>query len=334
MRAIQEAEPEETDGVFQKASLWKKTLKGPRVPELEAHEAYMRGTAAVFQGNFQDAMRHLELADDLYRTQCPGQVWELTNVRGVLLNTWSQLGRYARLAECAQGWIEEAVARGDAFARATYIVAGFGSNRHLMNDMAATNLAEIEDAMLPWRGDSVAVHHFTEAFAMAWGLAYAGGEGADSYWELNWPRLSKSFLFRMSFMREGLFATRLLTTLARACAGGDLESCRATARPFARSLRLAKSPVGESFGMLGCAQLALLEGNKAEAAELGRAARTASERMGTFYARPADVLVAYAEGAPDARDREQKVVDWFASEGWVRPEKALELILPVSRTFR
>jgi len=330
MRAIQHGEPEQTRVLFAKGAAFREKASSP---ELEAHAAYMQGTAATFRGDFAEAVDHLETAHDLYRTKCPGAAWEITNVRGVLLNIWSVIGRFEHHAERAQEWIDEAVARGDAFARATYVVTGFGCHRALMRDLPAVSLAEIADAMVPWESDTVGFQHFTQVFATAWGRSYQASSDAHVLWASAWPRLRKSFLYRMPFMREGLVATCLMTLLASVSQAGDYASVKDEARALSRMVRNPRSVAGRSFGALVQAQAAWINGDREAAAELARLSIRESERTGTWYVHCAEIMLARARGAADARDRQLRAEDWFARQGWQNPERAVCLILPVARSW-
>ncbi len=331
LRAIQEAPKAEVDTLFGKASSWQKKSGSA---ELEAHASYMQATAATFVGELGLAESKLEAAHQLYRTECPSAVWELTNVRGLLLNIDFQHGRFARHAERAQAWIDEAVARGDAFARATYVVTGFGCHRHLVPDRPAAALAEISDAMIPWRSESVGAQHFSEVFAATWVFAYEASQSEAAYWEQRWPRLSSSFLFRMPFMRETLLSARLLTAIASATKGGDVARIGAACAPLAKGLRSPRSLAGRSFGALMLAQLAWLAGQRAETVRLSALARDAFLKIGSWFARPSELLLARAEGKADAVELEQSLLASFAEAGWVSPENALHWCLPVGRTWR
>jgi len=331
LRAINEVPKAKTDALFEKASAWQRKVGSP---ELEAHTSYMHATAATFVGDLVLAESKLEAAHHLYRTKCPSAVWELTNVRGLLLNIDCQTGRFARHAQRSQSWIDEAVARGDAFARATYVVAGFGCHRHLVPDRAALALAEISDAMIPWRSESVGTQHFSEAFAATWVLAYEGTEAELNYWQEAWPHLSSSFLFRMPFMREGLLSARLLTVMASASMRGDVAPSLIACAPLAKGLRAPRSSAGRSFGALMRAQLSWLAGQREDAAHLAAMARDEFRKIGSWFARPSELLLARAEGKADAEDLERRLLAWFSEAGWADPEKAMWWCLPVGRTWR
>jgi len=329
--AMQQVAAEKNDPLFEKAERWKKVAG---TVELEAYGAYVRGTAAIFGKHMQEAESHLEVADRLYRQHCPGAVWELTNVRGVLLSVWHARGRFAHHAAHSPAWLDEAVARGDAFARATYVVTGHSCVRFLLRDKPALAAAEIEQAMQPWRSQSVGIQHIMEAMVKGLIYAYDAGQGSAGYWEEVWPRLSKSLLFKIPGMREMLVAKRLLTLIALVSSGDTQQSTRARARELVGMLHKPQSLVGRQFGRLLCAQWAWLDGQREGAEKLARESHLESERQGTFYARLADVLLARAEGAANALERERRVLDWFASEGWAKPERGMFAFLPVARSWQ
>lgn len=331
MRAMQQADARVVAAVFDRAKAWRDRSSGL---ELEALDAGCRGVAALSAGDWRATESLLAASEQLYRERCPGSVWELSNVRGSLLNASFWRGQLRKHAEDAQRWLEEATLRGDRFALAAYGVMGFGSLRHLLPDNPQRALAEISDLMAPWRGESVGIQHFMEAIASATVHCYEGGQGAEAYWAECWPRLERSFLFRMPFMQETLVAERIGTVLARAGAGTSEAELLREARRLTPTLRRARSVIGIGWAAFYGAQLDWLEGEHSKVAGSARRLSEQFERAGWVLAPYADLLAARAEGAPDMADRERRILDWLGSEGFANPEKALYWFLPVARTWR
>jgi len=332
MRALRRADAAAIDAVFDKAQVFRG--RAAESAELEAYETFSRGMAALCAGNFHDAEAHLEASERVYRTGCPGAVWELSNARGLLLNAWFWRGKLRQLAENAQCWLDEAALRGDRFALATYSVAGLSCYRHLLTDTPERALVEVDEAMAPWRSETVGMQHYMEAFVRAALFSYQGGEGAVAYWAEHAPQLEKSFLFRMPVMREGLSALRIGTVLATTNTQGCDEDALREARRVLRVLRNTNSATGLGWTAFWGAQIAALEGDRARAASLAREASERFDQTGWFHARYAAVLAGHMEGASDASDREQRLLDWLRGEGFIKPEKALFWLLPVARTWR
>lgn len=330
-RAMQSADPMGNPGAFDQATAWRARVG---TPELEAFEALNRGSAAVFAGNQREAEAHLTAAERMYRLNCPGAQWELANVRGALLMSWYARGRFRHHAENAQTWIEEASLRGDKFAQATYAVAGVGCNRHLMADAPDRALDELSTMMAPWRTKTVGIQQFMEGIAGGWVLGYEGGASADAYWAARWPALEGSFLFRMHFMREGLYAMRTLTALAQAGMRRSDSKPLLEAGAVLEKLRGARTAWGRGTCAFFGAQLAWLSGNRASAAMLARDARARCEGMGMFYTRFAALLEARADRHESADQSEAELLDWLAQEGFSDPEKAMFCWLPAARTWR
>jgi hypothetical protein len=331
MRAMWLAPESEVEGLFGHAAKWRERRSGP---EGEAYEKYCRGNAAVFTTHLRQAEENIAAAEALYATWCPGSAWELTNVRGALLCVVYAQGRFRQHAEYAQRWYDEAATRDDRFALATFAVAGLGCIRHIYCDAPERAHAELAQAIAPWRGTTAGMQFFMEALVQGAILSYVGGDGAEEYWAEHWARLERSFLFRMHFLQESLLTTRLGTLLARSSGGGLAPAARKEAQETLQSLRRAKSNLGQIFVALFGAQVAFLEGDLPAASRSACIARERCQAVGHFLASVADVLAARAENAPDAAEREQRVLDWLSSEGFVQPEKALFWLLPVARAWR
>jgi tetratricopeptide (TPR) repeat protein len=302
--------------------------------ELEAYELFTRGNAALMSTEYRDAELHFSTAEQLYRTRCPGAVWELSNVRGPLLTTWYALGKLRCLAEHAQRWMDEAATRDDRFALATLSVTGAGCYRHIFADAAERARAEVLEVMTPWRGETVGVQHFMEAVQHGSIIAYEGGTGAAAYWAESWPRLESSFLFRIPVMWEALVGVRTSSMLACTTSEGLAPEARPELRRLLRRLRSARSAFGQSFALFYGAQLAWLEGDAAKAAELARAATARFESIGCYLSRYTEVLTARVEKSADAGACEQRLMEWLASEGVAQPRKGVDWWLPVARTWR
>jgi hypothetical protein len=137
----------------------------------------------------------------------------------------------------------------------------------------------------------------------------------------------------MPFSREALLAARLGTALARAAESGLTDEGMRQARTWLNAMAGARSAFGKSYAAFYGAQLAFLEGDTSRAAQRAVEACRGLDAMGDFHARLADVLVARAQGLHDASDREQRLLAWFASEGFVNPVGALYWLMPIARTW-
>lgn len=331
MRALQGGSPEQVTQMFATAEAWRASKQDD---ELHAFHCLHLGGSALWAGDVRGSRHWLAQSEETYRTRCPAARWELSNARAALLAAHHQLGDFRLHGERAQEWIDEARVRDDRFAEATYSATGLGCWRHLYVDAPDRAHGELARVMAPWRTSTIGIQNFAEAIASGWVHAYAGGSDAAAYWEERWPALTRSFLSRLPWMRDALFVARIGTIVARTRADGLARADRREAATLLRRLRNARSAYGLGYGALFDAQLAFLEGDLSRATERATVAYAHCERMGYYGTYHADVLVARASRAPDARDREARALDWLAGQGFVDPGKAFAWWLPVARTWR
>ncbi len=300
-------------------------------PELAAYRTFTRGYVAFLGWDLRAAKVHLLEAERLYREECPGEAWLLANTRGALLQAWYNAGEHLSVQKFSTIWMHEAEARGDQFAQAFTSVLGMGCIRHVMRDEPELALVEMRRLMAPWTIGAFGGQHLGEVAAHSAIYMYQGGTASYRYWQEAWPRMRSSFLVRMRFVREILTWCRGDAALRAAIAErGPLRAQRLTeARALLRSMQNSQSGVGRALIPLTTAQVALLEGNRAEALTLAQRAKTALAIMGHFGEKQCDVLLAFLSSDGAFHTLRAELHQWYAGQGWLRPEPALTMTLPI-----
>jgi hypothetical protein len=297
-------------------------------PEVHAYAAWARGASALFAGDWRTAERELADAERRYREDCPAESWLLANARATLLASWFWRGKHAHFVASAQDWIEDASLRGNAFARATYIVTGYGALRHLCGDQPQRSVEELEHVMRPWQSQTLGMQHFTQALGHHWALSYSDPEAALAFWRSAWPRLSSSLVVRAKFVSELVQAYRAEACLRAATARADNRELLSEAARLLKPLRTGQSPMATAHAALFYAQLSAMLGQRTEAISAARDAYDRYERSGEMRAQTAGLLITMLTDKGGAAAREQELLGWFESEGWRKPERALSLFLP------
>ncbi len=321
--------PEKLEQLFAQATAF---VAQSAAPELAAYRTFARGYVAFLGWDLRAATTHLTEAERLYREECPGEAWLLANTRGALLQAWYNAGEHARMQQAATVWMQEAEARGDQFAQASISVLGMGCIRHLMADQPELALSEVRRLMAPWTIGAFGGQHLGEVATTSSIHMYQGGTAPYHYWQQTWPRMSSSFLVRMRFVRELLAWCRGDAALRAAVAEeGSVRAQRLSeARALLRPLQTSQSGVGRAIAPLAMAQIALLQGDRDEALVLAQRAKAALVTMGHFAEHQAELLLAFLNRDTTRFEAlRSRLRDIYAQAGWLRPEPALEMTLPL-----
>jgi hypothetical protein len=299
--------------------------------DLAAFHAFAAGATALFYSDFAVADQKLREAELCIERDCPGEAWQLVNVRGALLSMWMNRGDFALGAARAEAWLRDARARDDSFAIATYAVTGFGCFRHPMRDDPRAGLAEIEAAMAPWEATRYGLQHFGAAMARHVVLGYESDEGPWEHWQRTWPIVHRSFLMRSQFIR-----TILSTMCGEGCLRAALAQQGSARKRLLTEARTILAPLERHPGRLEQAcflsiqgQVEAAEGRHELAGRMATAALPYWKEVGNHSPYPCGVLVAWlTKSQREAEETTARTVAWFAQQGWTEPRRALRTWLP------
>lgn len=306
-------------------------------PDVRGYHAMAQGQLAFFRWDLPDAERLLLRAEQCFHDECPAEAWLLTNARSVLLGVWLGLGAHKRLAQRTDAWLSHAHAVGDRFALASIGVIGFGFLRHLMRDAPDEASHEVRSAMQPWSGTRFGIQHFGEAIAEhSIRLATQAGPVTHAYWESVWPRFQRSFILRLTFVREVVLVARARACLLAAATSSARERKRwvVAARSFVQQAGLGRTRFGRATIAQSEAELALLEGKQEDALRHAREAQRHYGEAHHFGGRLLDYTVGRIEGGDAGRARSESVLRWLSAEGWSRPEQCVQLFAPTVALWR
>jgi hypothetical protein len=328
LQALSDPASTEPARLLERAELAQKSVQEP---DLAAFHAFAAGTVALFQSDLPRADHRLNQAELLYARDCPGEAWQLVNVRGALLNMWMNRGDFQLGAERAESWLLDARARGDTFAFATYAVTGYGACRWIMQGDLPSALAEVDAAMIPWESPHFGIQHFGAAALRHVLLSYGSGQEPYDYWRRSWPGIKPAFLARAGFVRDILTAMRGEAALRAGVAqrGAGRTKCLSEARALFALLERSTNRLAQACFFSLEAQVELMQGRRALALDMAKRAMGMWRLVGNLSSQPCAVLLAHLEGpAERASEVTEQVVEWFGARGWREPRRALELWLP------
>lgn len=311
-----------------RAARWA-TLDG--TSEVLAYQEFTRGGCLVVASRLDEAVAHFERAETLYRTQCPGQVWMQVNARTLLLACLFMTGKHRLFALRAGDWLRDASTRGDAFARAQLITIGCAGFRHLIADDPEQVLAEVEEVVGPWRVNSFGLHHLGELDATHHALQYADPRRAHAWWRRERSKHRLLYGRLKGYVPDLLDSFRAEALLGAALRSGRSDLARQAGR-LSEALMGATTPRARARGLLIRAQLLANAGERRAARGIAQLAHETFH--GECFGVAAEILAAALTSQSERRACEERVLAWFAQEGWREPERALSWMLPIYPLLR
>ncbi|HTS65716.1 MAG TPA: protein kinase [Candidatus Acidoferrales bacterium] len=241
----------------------------------------VEGMAAFLEGRWMSARQLHERAEVILRERCRGVAWELATVHLMWSVAVFFLGELDLLARRLPGLLKEAEARGDLY-EATDLRIRISHANWLAADDPEAARREVGEAIARWPGGEFYVQHWWSLIANVEIALYAGqGEAA---WELiskEWPRLKRSLLMRVQYIRIESLYHRGAAALAVAAAAPDarrrsnlLKSALADARGIARE----RMPWSDPLAQLLEAGVAAIRGDRERAGALLLSAESGFDR--------------------------------------------------------
>jgi len=281
-------------------------------------------------GDWAPARERFRRAERIFREQCTGVAWELSNVRHFHLGCLAYLGELRRLAERGPALLEEASSRGDLLAQ-TGIRVGYTSILWLAHDDPEGGRRDVADAVARWSRRGFLLQHFYELSSQTLFDLYAGEpRAAWDRLEQKWPELQSSMLLRMQRVRIEAFSLRGRTALAAIAAHvGDEGSLAHDAEKCARKIEREECPWGLGFVHAIRAGLAFQTGNsKAAVDQLGRAAKAFEATHMRLYAQAARRKLGQLLGGDHGRALIHGADVWMAAEEVQDPARIADTLLP------
>jgi serine/threonine protein kinase/Cdc6-like AAA superfamily ATPase len=198
------------------------------------------GIAALLRGDFAEALRLCDDSEAVFREQCTGVSWELGTAKLFAARALLHMGNIAEIQRRVPAAIKEARERGDLFAE-TSLRATVMPFVLLASDAAAEAEQEAADALSRWHPHGFQVQHYYQLVSQVSVDLYRG-EIAKALARLDesWPKIRRSLLLRVHFIRLTLLDLRARVAVAAARNGGKDEP-RHHAQATVDARRLAKA---------------------------------------------------------------------------------------------
>jgi serine/threonine protein kinase/predicted ATPase len=301
-------------------------------PAVLASVEIRAGIACLARDDYEGGRDALLRGHEIVTLQCPGQPWLLSTARMQLGAAWYVLGEHGTLAKNSAAWVADAKQREDLFGYAALASYGFGFIRHLMRDDPAAARTELAEAMAPWPDEPFATSHFGAALGHIFTLLYPGGDAGLRWFGQNQARLDRAAILRNHVFR--LTLTNLRTTAYLAATGGPGDSAGlglaiAAVERQARSLSKATSPMSRAFSIFWRSVLFALRGDTRRARAEAAVAQQRLHGMHKLIADVTQYWEGWLEGGESGRKKCEQTTRTLRAEGWVDPQRAVAMILPV-----
>ncbi|MEO7590759.1 MAG: hypothetical protein ABI134_06070 [Byssovorax sp.] len=288
------------------------------------------GQAAIFTGDWRDALASCDAAVACFRAHRRGGAWECTVGQMGALRAVEELGRLSEFASRAEDLFRDAERRGDLYGRMTAHV--YRPIARLASGDPAGARAEVDGALRIWKTGGFSVQHLYALRIQVYCDMYEGDAGAA--WERlerGWAALKASNLLRVPIIRIDARLLRARTTLGLASASPGqrrrdlLQLCERRARELAGE---AQAHVAAHVALLR-AGIATLRGQRARALTGLNEALVRYEREGMALS---SAYVTHRRGSligdGEGRTLQADAASQMAAEGVVNPARWLAIHAP------
>jgi tetratricopeptide (TPR) repeat protein len=304
-------------------------------PGLSAFVTWVEGITAAFRGEFAESRRLFGRAEQALSEQCPDEPWMLTNVRGSLGNAMLCVGEHRELMARCRLWLTEAAERDDHFAQTAIVGLGGAYLRHLMDDAPEAALAEIERSMVAWPREPFSSSSLGEMMALSLIEPYRGGAHLYDWLCRERERHSRAVILKAGapkILPVALMGHALLAAWVVAPQHEKAGLIRRARKIYSRLSR-ETHPLGRISAAGLDALLLAAEGKPEQALAQTRLARNGLVACGDFRQHAMAYLEGLLEGGEGGREKRDKALGFFRDQGWKRPERAMQMLVPILPAF-
>ena len=279
---------------------------------------------AFLRGHWERSQSCALRSHRIFRHQCTGVAWEIASTQMHLLHASFLRGDLRRFGSRIPGWLAVARQRRDLF-QLTVLQSGPPNFYWLMCDCADEARSLVVSAMEPWSNRGFHLQHFFALWAQGHIDQYAGiGHVGFARWQDNWSELARSKITYVQLTRIVGHDARARCALSAAIAGHT--GAVGVARADARAIEKQRMPWGNALALMLRASLAALDGARDSAMELLEGAMGGCAAADMSLHR---ICCAYrlAQEHDDVAGLET-ARSWLRTQGVVRPEKIVDVILP------
>jgi hypothetical protein len=209
--------------------------------------ALMGAFADLHLDRLEQGMQRIAIAQEIFARDCRDAFWEIDTTNLVLL--WLQVFR-GDFEKAERDWSIQRMAaedRGDLYAQFSLEVI-IGSFLRLNRDEPEEAQKAIHTVMKNWAGSEFQLQHLSALEAECRIDRYLG-KGIEGFERLmaQWPKITRSLLFRSQFTRTAFLMTRACAAIQAAAATPARSRLLSLARRDARTLRRERWPRADAL---------------------------------------------------------------------------------------
>ncbi|MEM7351638.1 MAG: AAA family ATPase [Acidobacteriota bacterium] len=310
-------------------------------PRRLAELSFVRGFVALFESRVEEASQQLARAELLWQESSPSDFWGASRTPILRLYALLLQGRYGEVAECLTELLRDGTAKGNLYdetdlrSRASWVVrlAADQPSEASKELYKAQALVERQLTSDLWSYTGFHRLHYEEVLGRVEVALYRGR--SLEAWRLVeglWPKLRRSFAFRVQIVRveaRGLYCRAALA--AAVALGSDSATgskLRRRVQKMLRRLEAEKLDWASALGRSILAGCATLMGETAAAIESSKTAAAAFEAAGFELYAAANRYRLGQLLASGGRDLRREAAEWMGGQGIRRPEKMVNVLAP------
>jgi len=280
---------------------------------------------AYMSGHLEEIVRLSNLAEQTFRTQCSGVVWEISSCQVLRLYALSWLGRVDEFPDGWRAMAQEAQLRNDKFTSVSLKVLTYSHFPQLCRDGPEESTQSVLQAYAAWTRNTFDLQRYGVICQVVESLIYSA-KGPEAWDRLisEWPEYRKSQLHRWKILDMMYLVLRGRTALAAIGAGRD--GLHKDLRRTVRDLRRLGFEGGDAAA-LAFEGMALADRDRERAASLVLSAAQGFASAGWgLYEIAAKWRHAECEGTLQTIRPGLEAA--MASRGISNPEKIVNMLLP------
>lgn len=289
------------------------------------------GITAFLLGDWRRGADRCEAAYAIFRDQCTGVQWEMTNTALFFLWSLTYLGELRRMRELITRLIREAEEYGNRYA-ATNMRTGSLNFIWLMGDDPDLARREAAVAMGNWSQEGFHHQHWDDLLAQGEIDLYCrDGKTAWERVQRTWPALKRSLLLMIQLSRIEAVHLRGRAALAYAetMAASDRKPYLKQAQRDGKSLVGEKSAWAQPFAHVLFAGVASLSGDRSAMLHwLDEAFRGFAETETIMYREATRYRRGEHRGGTDGAAEMAMGRKWFVDQGVANVERFVDMLLP------
>ncbi len=296
----------------------------------QVHRPYLRGLIVLSRcmnsylwGRWHDCYSHANVAESIFRDECPGTSLEIESARQIARWSMCYLGSLTQLSSQVEQDLKEATERGNLYA-AISARSGFPNIIWLVQDKPERARDEAKKAIDAWSQNGFHLQHMFDLLARAHIELYVGNfDLAFDIVMQKWPAIKKSGLLRIRLNRTLMHELRARTSLALGSAQLHI------ARESIHILMAENSPWAEGLGTLALGQLQLHEGvHESALATFVRAIRVFEKEGMELHAAATSWKAHMILGDSTKNDFINRALDFFNKHAVVCPARFATMLVP------